>query len=171
MVMNFEAPKELLQSYEDERKSVAQSVIDTSGELVRSTKYSRTGTHAQDYVNIVQRRSGNITGMGIRYGNQGLCGSRVFDFEVFKGNDRTRLYSILDYTKFSLLILGECEINQELPEFINVIQVKSKKCEKSYWTNSSQYINKSVLIRPDAYIESFFPLNEVETLIKQLKRG
>ena len=94
MVMNFDAPADLLQSYEDERRPVAQSVIETSGELVRSTKYSQSGTHAQDYVNIVQKRAGNITGMGVRYGDQEIRGSRLFDFEIFNGVIKTRLYSL-----------------------------------------------------------------------------
>jgi len=85
MVVNFGAPVDLLQTYESERKPVALSVVETSGDLVRSTKYSDRGTHAQDYVKIIQRRAGNITGMGIHYGEKGLRGSRLFDFEVFNG--------------------------------------------------------------------------------------
>ena len=42
MVLKFNASKKLLQSYEDERKLVAMSVIEASAELVRSTKYSKT---------------------------------------------------------------------------------------------------------------------------------
>ncbi|MEI8632885.1 hypothetical protein P4S72_14665 [Vibrio sp. PP-XX7] len=65
-------------------------MIESSGELVRSTKYSETGTHAQDYVNIVEKRAGNITGMGIRYSESGLPGTRLFDFELFDGTAKTR---------------------------------------------------------------------------------
>jgi len=111
MVINLDASTELLQSYEDERRPVAQSVIETSGELVRSTKFSPTGTHAQDYIKIVQKRSGNITGMGIRYGQQGPHGTRMFDIEVYDGADKTRLYLLLDYTKYTLLIFGGQKID------------------------------------------------------------
>lgn len=166
MVMNFGASPKLLQSYEDERKAVAQSVIKTSGELVRSTKYSSTQTHAQDYVKIVQKRAGNITGMGIGYQGQGMSGSRLFDLEIFNENVKTRLYALLDYTQFTLLIFGDSEIALNPPEFIKVIQIYSNKQQTNYWTNNHPYINQAILVRPDAYIESIAPLDKAESLFK-----
>lgn len=166
MVINGHAPEELLHTYEDERKPVAQSVIDTSGELVRSTKYSQNGTHAQDYVKIVQRRAGNITGMGIRYGNQGLCGSRLFDFELFNGIVKTRLYSLLDYTKFTLLIFGYCDSIPKPPEFVKVIQIYPEQCKENLWTTYSQYMNQAILVRPDSYIHSIAPIDKIESLLE-----
>jgi 2-polyprenyl-6-methoxyphenol hydroxylase-like FAD-dependent oxidoreductase len=154
MVLRFGFSTELLRSYEDERKPVAQSVIETSGELVRSTKYSRSGTHAQDYVEIVRKRAGNITGMGIRYGEEGLRGSRLFDLEVYDGDVKTRLYSLLNYTQFTLLVFGERKPDLELPDFVKVIQIFPKKFRKNYWAESSPYANQAVLVRPDSYIES-----------------
>ena len=120
MVINKKASANLLQTYEDERKPVAMSVIESSGELVRSTKYSATGTHAQDYVKIVQKRAGNITGMGIRYGELGLHGSRLFDLEVFHGTSKTRLYSLLNYTQFTLLLFGDTQVKFKVPEFVTI---------------------------------------------------
>lgn len=163
-VMNDGFPAELLQSYEDERKPVAQSVIETSGELVRSTKYSQNGTHARDYVHIVQSHAGNITGMGIRYGNDGFPGSRLFDFEVFNGLLKTRLYSLLDYTHFTLLIFGEGEVNLNLPAFVKIIRIQLNKCQAGYWTDSSPYLNQTILVRPDSYIESSAPLHQLPSL-------
>lgn len=168
-VINFDAPAELLQSYEDERKAVAQSVIKTSGELVRSTKYSPNGTHAQDYVNIVEKRAGNITGMGIRYGDLGLPGSRLFDFELFNGKNTTRIYSLLDYTKFTLLLFGSCELLPVAPEFVQVIQMDSNQCEEHWWTNCTHYKNQAILVRPDAYIHSFVPLDQVKSLFESTR--
>lgn len=165
MVINFGAPTALLQSYEDERKPIAQQVIDTSGELVRSTKYSQNGTHAQDYVKIVQKRAGNITGMGIRYGEQTPQGSRLFDFEVFNGRETTRLYSLLDYTKFTLFIFSDKAVNVDLPDFVNVVRIHSSANGKSHWTNSMQYLNQAVLVRPDSYIEALKPIDQIESLI------
>lgn len=177
MVLKFSASADLLQSYESERKPVAQSVIETSGELVRATKFSQSGTHAQDYVEIVQKRSGNITGMGIRYGEKGLRGSRIFDLELSRGNMKTRLYSLLDYTQFTLLIFsdvkGEVNLSKiELPEFVSlkfvkIIQIHSKIFGDTYWTDSSPYKNQAVLVRPDSYIESLTPLEEIESLIRE----
>lgn len=166
MVMHFGAPKELLQSYEDERKPVAHDVIETSGELVRSTKYSLHGTHAQDYVKIIQRRAGNITGMGIRYGEAGFPGSRLFDFEIFKGIVKTRLYSLLDYMKFTLLIFGYSELDLKFPEFVKVIPIYPNQCQENFWTNNARYTNQAILVRPDSYIQSSAPLDKIESLFE-----
>ena len=171
MVLKFGASTELLQSYESERKPIAQSVIETSGELVRSTKYSETGTHALDYVKIVQKRAGNITGMGIRYGDEGLCGSRLFDLELSKGNTKTRLYSILDYTQFTLLVFGDTKVELKLPEFVKVIQIHSKNVWEGYWAESSLYVNHAVLVRPDSYIESVVSLDKIDSLLSLLQFG
>jgi 2-polyprenyl-6-methoxyphenol hydroxylase-like FAD-dependent oxidoreductase len=168
MVLNFGLPAKLLQSYEDERRPVAQSVIDASGELVRSTKYSQSGTHAQDYVKIVEKRAGNITGMGIRYGEEGLRGSRLFDFEVYDDDKKTRIYSLLDYSKFTLVIFGERRVNLPVPEFVQVLQIHSNEC-RGYWTTSSPYMNQALLVRPDSYIESSVPLDKVESLFERSK--
>jgi 2-polyprenyl-6-methoxyphenol hydroxylase-like FAD-dependent oxidoreductase len=168
MVMNFKAPPSLLQTYESERKPVALSVVETSGELVRSTKYSESGTHAQDYIKIVQKRAGNITGMGVRYGDKGLRGLRLFDFELFNGSGQTRLYSLLDYTRFTLLIFGDIEIDFHPPKFINVIQIYPRQREEGYWTPSEHYTNQAILVRPDSYIESSASLDEIESLFDKL---
>lgn len=167
MVLKFSVSKELLLSYENERKSVAQSVIEGSGELVRSTKYSKMGTHAQDYVKIVQKRAGNITGMGIRYGEKGLPGSRLFDLDICHGTNRNRLYSLLDYTQFTLLIFGELPEEISLLEFVKLIQINPKKVERGYWAERSPYERQAVLVRPDSYIESMATLDEIEGLFKE----
>jgi 2-polyprenyl-6-methoxyphenol hydroxylase-like FAD-dependent oxidoreductase len=171
MVTNYGAPLALLQSYEDERIPVAKSVLETSGELVRSTKYSETGTHALDYVKIVQRRAGNVTGMGIRYGDQGLNGQRLFDFEVYKDGNETRIYSFLDYTKFTLLVFGQIEMDFDLPDYVQIIQILPNKTETGYWTTDSHYTNRAILVRPDSYIESFTTLDKVATLFSCCHHG
>ena len=154
MVLNSGVSTKLLDSYEQERKPVAISVIESSAELVRSTKYSKNGTHAQDYVKIVEKYAGNITGMGICYSDSGPKGSRLFDFEIYDGAIKKRLYSLLDYTQFTLLIFGACEVEIELPNYINIINIFSKKSKTNYWTDNTQYINQAILVRPDSYIES-----------------
>lgn len=156
MVINNDAPRGLLSSYERERKPVAHSVIESSGELVRSTKYSDNGTHAQDYVRGVQKHAGNITGMGIRYGTVGLVGTRVFDFEISKGDSKVRLYSLLDYAKFTLLIFGSVAFKMKLPDYINVIFIEG----------ASPYENQVVLVRPDAYIHDVAPISEMDAMVK-----
>lgn len=160
MVLKHGAPRSLLQSYETERKPVAQKVIETSGELVRSTKFSKDGTHAQDYVKLVQKYAGNITGMGVRYGEEGLPGSRLFDMEVEctgRQGKKTRLYSLLDYSKYTLLLFGEEKTVPVPPstDTLNVLRVTGV---------DSPYANLAVLVRPDSYIASVTPIAEAVTL-------
>lgn len=168
MVKNHGAPLNLLRSYQEERKPVALSVIETSGELVRATKHSETATHAKDYVKIVERRAGNITGMGIRYGIDGLRGQRIFDFEVNDGVcGKTRLYSLLDYTKYTLLVFGDADVDVALPDFVRVIRIMPKK-DNGYWAEDCVYANQTLLVRPDSYIESVAPVDDVQSLFRAL---
>jgi hypothetical protein len=167
-VIDGSASAELLQTYEDERKPVALSVIEASAELVRSTKYSETGTHAQDYVKIVQKRAGNITGMGIRYGEAGLRGSRVHDFVVSDGVAQNRLYALLRYTHFTLLIFSERKVVVKLPDWVKLIHIHPKKINDGFWAESSPYREQAVLVRPDSYIDSVISLEELATYFKEL---
>ncbi len=169
MVENFGAPKSLLKTYEAERKPVALSVIATSSELVRATKFSDAGTHAADYVKIVERRSGNITGMGIAYDGEGLSGQRLFDFPVFKGREKTRIYSLLSYSKYTLLIFGDLEREWDLPAYIQIIPIKSERSENGYWTSSRDYIDQAILVRPDSYIACSANFDQFETLMKSVE--
>lgn len=161
-VIRHNAPEKLLESYTAERRPVAQSVIASSGELVRSTKYSPTGTHAQDYVKIVEKRAGNITGMGIRYGDEGPEGSRLFDMDVFHGDKKTRLYSLLDYTKSTLILFGHCNHMPTVSEHVHIIQIYLEPCIDALWTNTAHYKHQAILVRPDSYIQSITSLDSKE---------
>lgn len=164
MVERHGARPELLRSYEEERRPIALSVIATSGELVRATKYSKDGTHAQDYVRIVQKRAGNITGMGIRYGEHGIPGSRLLDMEVFEGNEKSRLYSQLDYAHYSLLLFGQQQVKLKLPDFVKAIQIFPEQRKDGLWTANSPYVNLALLVRPDSYIQAVAPLDQTDAL-------
>jgi 3-(3-hydroxy-phenyl)propionate hydroxylase len=136
-------------------------VVQSSGELVRSTKYSETGTHAEDYVKLVERRAGNVTGMGIRYSGEGLCGTRLYDFALDDRHEGhgaragTRLYSLLDYTRFTLFVFSEVDVEIELPAFVNKIWIRAE---------NSPYSEQLLLVRPDAYIAAAMPVAEVAGL-------
>jgi 2-polyprenyl-6-methoxyphenol hydroxylase-like FAD-dependent oxidoreductase len=166
MVIHFDAPLSLLESYETERKPVAKSVIETSGKLVRATKYAKKGEHAESYVKLVEKNAGNITGMGIRYGEEAIKGTRLFDFELFNGLKKTRIYSLLDYTKFTLLLFGKNTLKTTPPPFLNVLQLYPSKQTKHLWCQASPYYNRAVLVRPDAYIEGSVTIDDAETLLE-----
>ncbi|NBX17933.1 MAG: FAD-binding protein [Proteobacteria bacterium] len=169
MVVHNGASVSLLESYENERKPVAKSVIESSGELVRSTKYSETGTHAQDYVKLVEKRSGNITGMGIRYGKSGVAGTRLFDFELMHREEKTRIYSLLDYSKYSLLVFGDVG---ELPsgsDYLQCLQISNHFGGGEIRAQSLPFDNVAVLVRPDSYIADVFPLTDLPAVFRNLE--
>lgn len=167
MVLRFKARQGLLMSYQKERKPVAQGVIETSGQLVRSTKYSTQGTHAKDYMDIIKKRAGYITGMGIHYG-QGQSGSRLYDFEVYQNANKSRIYQHLDYSKYNLLMFGQTDKALSLTPYINCIQIHTKRAANKLWCHDSPYQAMAVLVRPDAYIESLAAIEKAPVLIEQL---
>lgn len=178
MVVNGGSPAEILRTYEQERKPVALSVVETSGALVRSTRYSESGTHAQDYVKTVERRAGNITGMGIRYGAHGPEGSRLFDFVVyyrdgqesgkFRPTRQTRVYSLLDYRFFTLLVFGEEVPSFNAHRFVRVIHIRNTPGEGVYWTSECPYSDQLLLVRPDSYIASSSSIGDASPIVDYL---
>ncbi|MBX9721806.1 MAG: hypothetical protein K2X81_10455, partial [Candidatus Obscuribacterales bacterium] len=102
----------------------------------------------------------------IRYGTEGLPGSRVFDFEIFDGAQKRRLYSLLDYTKFTLLIFGSCKSGLKFPDYVKVIHVSPIRSPEGFWTEDTQYANQAILVRPDSYIQSAAPLEKIESLFE-----
>lgn len=158
MVLKHGAKQSLLETYEAERKPVAISVIESSGELVRSTKYAESANHAENYVKIVEKRSGNITGMGIRYGEAGLVGQRLFDFEVSINSEKKRIYSLLDYKSYTLLVFGKSNKALRLPKYVQTIELDA---------GSAPYDVQAMLVRPDSYIAAH---GTQEELANELQR-
>ncbi|NRA67467.1 MAG: FAD-binding protein [Pseudobacteriovorax sp.] len=154
---------QLLASYETERLPVAKSVIESSGALVRATKDGKETTHAENYVRIVKEKAGNITGMGIRYSRDDqLVGSRLHDFEITEDDAIKRIYSILNYSCYSLLIFSdEDKPTINVPEFVRVICVGGKDSDKSFKAKDPPYKNVALLVRPDAYIHEVLDLDQL----------
>jgi hypothetical protein len=150
MVEKFGAPVDLLQSYQQERKTVALEVVKTSAELVRATKQSTTQSHAKEYVKIVERRAGFITGMGIQYGEIGV---RLHDF-LWSASDLatpSRIYPQLSYQNFTLLIFGRGAIPSRLPAAVKPLRITNAECP---------YQDQYLLVRPDGYIAVNVPLSD-----------
>lgn len=134
MVLRHGAAPDTLDSYEAERKPVARGVIATSGELVRTTKFAAAGSHAEEYVKIVEKRSGFITGMGV--------GDRFHDL-VLRGR---RIYSELHYSHHTLVAFSGENLNFEVPGQVKFLQVKEGESEEG------RYQGKIILIGPDSNI-------------------
>ncbi|PYI07914.1 monooxygenase [Aspergillus sclerotiicarbonarius CBS 121057] len=113
----------LLKGYDEERRTTATGVIDVAARLVRTTV--RT---ALEYVDIIERNAGYITGMGVAYsaatplvidsshGNF-VAGKRCPDLWVTMLPETSyhpaanhpvqrRLYELFPYGKFKILFLG-----------------------------------------------------------------
>lgn len=108
----------LLKSYEIERQATAKEVVDVASQLVRSTM-----AEAKSYVELIEKNSGFITGMGVNYANVGsplVVKSKCNIFEAgyrcpdlwlrdSKTKDWCRLYEKIEYGKFVLLVIGTSE--------------------------------------------------------------
>lgn len=180
-VLEGRAEDSLLDTYQSERKPVAESVIASSGELVRSTKFSESGTHAQDYIDIVEKRSGNITGMGIRYEGEGLRGRRMHDvsgaFYVSLGKTETsaggaetngsagRLYEQLSYGQHALIMLDDAILPSEPPKHFNVLRLHSSELGLSdqleIQGDNPNAKSLAILVRPDGYIADYGAVEDV----------
>ena len=160
-------PSALLQTYEQERQPIAHSVIETSGKLVRATKFSEHDSHANDYVNLIATHAGNITGMGIRYSQTGLVGTRLFDMILQTRCGAVRLYSLLNYTRYTLLIFSDHPPNVEVPRYVKVIQISSAETATGdYWSQQNDYTELALLVRPDSYIAAVSPSHAVSHLVE-----
>ena len=100
----------------------------------------------------------------MRYGEDGLAGTRFFDFELGKGASKLRIYSLLDYSRFTLFLFGEAGRVENLPSFVKVIRIGSIPGE-GLWAKDVVYAGRAVLVRPDAYIAGESSLGDVSERI------
>ncbi|MDY1033906.1 FAD-binding protein [Stenotrophomonas sp. CFBP8980] len=160
MVVNQPVPAGLLGSYEAERKPVALGVVETSRLLGLATRDPSSQQHATDYVGIVAQRSGYVTGMGVRYAGEGLAGERVHD--VLMGPDAgrpSRLYPLLDYRCFTLLVCGTRGAVPTMPSFVQVLRIDDPSCP---------YAGLLVLVRPDSHIATSAALDDPAPVLDYL---
>ncbi|GMF68352.1 unnamed protein product [Aspergillus oryzae] len=129
----------LLKSYDEERRATASAVIDVAAKLVRTTVKT-----ALEYVEIIEKNAGYITGMGVSYSsntplvvdsNYGdfVAGNRCPDLWVTKlpvrssqtnaeELSRMRLYELFGYGKFKVLFIG----NEKPASFEQAIELQQK---------------------------------------------
>src|SRR5690606_12038251 len=104
-------------------------------------------------------------GMGIRYGDHKLIGTRMFDFLVHDRGETTRLYSLLDYAKFTLLVFSENEVKITPPPFVKVLHIRPEKTSDGLGAEGSPYANQILLVRPDSYIAMAAPLEDLALIV------
>ncbi|KAE8390916.1 monooxygenase [Aspergillus alliaceus] len=129
----------LLKSYDEERRTTASGVIDVAAKLVRTTVKT-----ALEYVEIIEKNAGYITGMGVSYSpttplvvdsshGDFVAGDRCPDLWVAKlpatpshaqveEPSQVRLYELFGYGKFKVLVLG----NEKPATFQQAVEVQQK---------------------------------------------
>ncbi|KAJ0124264.1 fad monooxygenase [Diaporthe amygdali] len=153
----------LIRSYDTERRTVAQNVIDVAAALVRDTV--RTATK---YVSTIEKNAGYITGMGVSYDEVGseliqvssrglwIAGKRCPDFELTPATDgskeASRLYSMVEYGKYLIFAIGRPLDPHITSSFKDVSRVLTLLPASSGVTQPTEDVFKSELIGPD---ESF----------------
>ncbi|KAJ6788942.1 hypothetical protein PWT90_05194 [Aphanocladium album] len=165
--LDKEAARKVLLSYDTERRSTAQGVIDVAAALVRDTV-----REAKTYVGTIQKNAGYITGMGVSYE---ACGSPLVqqsEHGIWKAGFRCpdmivksasgeerRLYSQATYGKYLLLSVGKVQATTDSDHPITRYSIlpdgasSDEKEENMYtadWATADDVF--SVVVRPDMYI-------------------
>lgn len=128
----------LLSSYDTERRSTAQGVIDVASKLVRSTL-----ADAKGYVELIEQNAGFITGMGVQYAWQAsplVCpsqhsvweaGHRAPDLWLAQPNSHgaLRLYQKLAYGRYMFVLVGAVRRGVRVvdPRFASLVRLTGLK--------------------------------------------
>ncbi|KAI0839474.1 FAD binding domain-containing protein [Hypoxylon sp. FL0890] len=170
------AAVKLIRSYDTERRTVAQEVIDVAATLVRDTAHT-----AKQYVSTIEKNAGYITGMGVSYDGVGSeliresergiwkAGKRCPDIWLTRaGGEATRLYSMVSYGKYLVLFLGEQDIQTFLKNITTYFILRPNNAGQNEANGHSNGLkdqvdvflsdivtaedNFVVVVRPDMYI-------------------
>ncbi|KAF9878656.1 FAD binding domain-containing protein [Colletotrichum karsti] len=171
--------EKLIKSYDIERRTVAQNVIDVAAALVRDTVHT-----AKQYVSTIEKNAGYITGMGVSYdgtgsplvqgSTQGIWtpGRRCPDVYLTPSSEQEpkRLYDLLagKYGKHVVLKIGRQETDGPAPadglkdvaRFFRVTphnaETRTTSIEDSSSLFSAEWVGSDdefvVVVRPDMYI-------------------
>ncbi|KAM3529594.1 hypothetical protein MY4038_005319 [Beauveria bassiana] len=164
-----EAVHRLLLSYDTERRSTAQGVIDVAARLVRDTV-----REAKTYVGTIEKNAGYITGMGVSYEAYGSplveqsehgiwkAGFRCPDMVIkplLSGGEEKRLYSEVSYGKYLLLSIGKAQAakESELPVTrYSILPAGASPDATATNTFTGDWVTADdvfyVVVRPDMYI-------------------
>lgn len=168
--LDKEAAHQLLLSYDTERRSTAQGVIDVAAALVRDTV-----REAKTYVGTIQKNAGYITGMGVSYEGCGSPMVQLSEHGIWKAGfrcpdmvvktldgDEKRLYSEASYGKYLLLSVGKAQASNDSNSSLitkYTILPEGATCdgtaEHTYtadWATADDVF--FVIVRPDMYIAS-----------------
>ncbi|EEP78012.1 conserved hypothetical protein [Uncinocarpus reesii 1704] len=170
------AANQILQSYDIERRQVAESVIRVAARLVRDTKFEAT-----QYVGNVEKNASYITGMGVAYNDLGSPAIRESEVGIWKAgracpdiplivpgtSEIQYLYKMVTYGKYLALVAGDCgghlDNSKELVRWLRILpKVEGLKYHLN-GESASSYLtdvvkegdNYVVVVRPDICFGTF----------------
>lgn len=164
------AADRILRSYDTERRSTAQGVIDVAAALVRDTV-----REAKTYVGTIERNAGYITGMGVAYdecrspivseSSIGIwkAGYRCPDMPITPaaGGESRWLYQEASYGKFIVLQVGSQQVEGVgFAEDVTVYKISSTVKDGVEDANVACFVSETitaedsaiVVVRPDFYV-------------------
>ncbi|WEW55603.1 hypothetical protein PRK78_001034 [Emydomyces testavorans] len=167
------AANRILQSYDVERRQVAENVIRVAARLVRDTKFEATR-----YVGNVERNASYITGMGVGYHDLGSPAIRESEVGIWKAgracpdipltvpgaSEAQYLYSMVTYGKYLVLVAGHhgSHFNSftDLVRWLRILPIVEEQNYHLNGESASSYFadvvkegeNYAVVVRPDMYI-------------------
>lgn len=165
-----DATRKILHSYDVERRSTAQGVIDVAAALVRDTV-----REAKTYVGTIERNAGYITGMGVAYDEcaspivaasavgMWKAGFRCPDVVITPaaGGDSRWLYQEASYCKFVVLQVGEHQLSGlGFDKDVSVYKIQEAVEDGVTDANVANFVadwitpedSAIVVVRPDFYI-------------------
>ncbi|KAK1964630.1 putative monooxygenase [Colletotrichum sublineola] len=176
-----DAVDDLIRSYDIERRTVAQGVIDVAAALVRDTIKS-----AKEYVATIEKNAGYITGMGVAYNGMGspliressrgiwTAGRRCPDLYLTPATEKEprRLYDLLSskYGQHLVLKIGRqadgLALPRDLQDLTRLFQIAPREATATRGTGldessatesftadwAAEEDDFTVIIRPDMYI-------------------
>lgn len=154
---------DIVRSYDTERRSTAQGVIDVAAALVRDTV-----KEAKTYVATIQRNAGYITGMGVAYDESGSPIVKASEAGIWKAGFRcpdvplvsddkkeTWLYKEVQYGKYLVLNIGLPAVSDfGFNKHVTTIDVQKPGSDATQFTGGwiQEDDSAMVVVRPDMYI-------------------
>ncbi|KPM39365.1 hypothetical protein AK830_g7196 [Neonectria ditissima] len=156
----------ILNSYDIERRTVAQDVVGVAAKLVRDTVHEAT-----QYVGSIEKRMGisydKMHSPAIRESQRGLftAGHPCPELYLIQSGQRSprRLYSLVEYGKYLVLVVGTLDMIQpDLENSVSWFSIYPESAKarmladgsgESYWADFvKENDNYVVVVRPDMYV-------------------
>lgn len=87
------------------------------------------------------------------------------ELEDSPSGGEVRIYSLLDYRFFTLIVFGDQVPSFDLPSFVKLIHVHDSPGKGEYWASECPYPDQLLLVRPDSYIAASSPIDDAGPIV------